>query len=94
MNSRFVLDSWALVALLNKEKPASGQVEKLLQKAADGHAYLALSIIHLGEIFYIVGRRRGSDVANDFLGQIKRLPVQIIQADEPHILAAAHLNLC
>jgi hypothetical protein len=44
-----VLVSWTLVALLNKEQPASGQVEKLLQKAADGHAYLALSIINLGE---------------------------------------------
>ncbi len=93
MNSRFVLDSWALIALLNKEQPASDEVEQLLQKAAEGHAFLALSIINLGEIYYIVGRSRGSQTADDFLERVKRLPIQIIQADEPRVLAAVHLKM-
>ncbi len=93
MNSRFVLDSWALIALLNKEQPASADVEDLLQKAADGQAFLALSIINLGEIYYIVGRSRSSQAADDFLDRIRRLPIQIMQADEPRVLAAARLKM-
>lgn len=93
MNSRFVLDSWALIALLNNELPASSQVEELLQKAAEGQAFLALSIINLGEIYYIVGRSRGSQAADDFLQRVSRLPIQIFQADEPRVLAAARLKM-
>ena len=93
MNSRFVLDSWALIALLNKEQPASTEVEELLQKAAEGQAFLALSIINLGEIYYIVGRSRSSQAADDFLDRVKQLPIQLIQADEPRVLAAARLKM-
>lgn len=93
MNNRFVLDSWALIALLNKEQPASDQVEVLLQQAANGDVFLALSIINLGEIYYILGRSRGSVAANEFFTQLKRLPIQILQADEPRVLAAARLKM-
>jgi predicted nucleic acid-binding protein len=93
LSSRYVLDSWALIALLNKEPPASAEVESLLQKAADGQAFLALSIINLGEIYYIVGRSHGSQAADSFLERIKRLPIQIMQADEPRVLAAARLKM-
>lgn len=93
MNSRFILDSWALIALLNKEQPASAEVEELLQKAAEGQAFLAISIINLGEIYNIVGRSRGSQAADDFLDRIKRLPIQLIQATESRVLAAAHLKM-
>jgi len=93
LNSRFVLDSWALIALLNKEQPASEQVEKILRMATDGHVYLVLSIINLGEIYYIVGRNRGSNAADEFLAELKRLPIQIIPANEQHVLAAAQLKM-
>lgn len=93
MSSRFVLDSWALIAVLNKEQPASADVEQLLRQAADGQVFLALSVINLGEIYYIVGRSLGSQSADDFLDRIKRLPIQIIQADEPRVLAAAQLKM-
>jgi predicted nucleic acid-binding protein len=93
LNSRFVLDSWALIALLNEVKPASIAVEDLLQKSAKGQAFLALSIINLGEIYYIVGRSRGSQAAGDFLDRLKRLPIQLIQADESRVLAAARLKM-
>ena len=93
MNSRYVLDSWALIALLNEEEPASSRVEELLQKAASGDAFLALSIINLGEIYYIVGRSRSGEAADDFLDQIKRLPIQIVQVDEQRVLAAARLKM-
>lgn len=93
MNSRFVLDSWAIIALLNQEEPASDQVEGLLQQAANGDAFLALSLINLGEIYYILGRSRGLDRANAFLDEVKRLPIQLLQADEQRIFAAAQLKM-
>lgn len=90
---RFILDSWALIALLNNEQPAYGQVEALLRQAAEGQAYLGLSLINLGEIYYIVGRKRGSGAADRFLDQIKQLPIQIIQPTEARVLAAARLKI-
>lgn len=88
-----MLDSWVLIALLNQEQPASSEVEKLLQTAADGNAFLALSAINLGEIYYIVGRNFGSDAAADFLRNIKQMPIQFLPADETRILAAARLKM-
>lgn len=93
MNKRFILDSWALIALFNNEQPAFQQVENLLRQAADGHAFLALSIINLGEIYYIIGRKGGGNVADRFLSHIKQLPIQIIAADEQRVLAAASLKM-
>lgn len=88
-----MLDSWALIALLNQEQPASSEVEKLLQTAASGNAFLALSTINLGEIYYIVGRNFGHDTAADFLRDIKQMPIQLLSADETRILAAASLKI-
>lgn len=88
-----MLDSWALIALLNKEQPASDEVEEFLKKAADGRAFLALSTINLGEIYYIVGRNHGSDAAANFLSDIKQLPIRLLPANETRILAAARLKM-
>lgn len=93
MSKRFILDSWAIIALLNNEQPASGQVEALLRQAAEGQAFLALSLINLGEIYYIVGRKRGSVAADRFLDWIKQLPIQIVPPTEARILAAARLKM-
>ncbi len=93
MNSRYVLDSWALLAFIYKENPAASRIETLLAEAADGNAYLTLSLINLGEIFYIFGRRRGKAAADQLLAYVKDLPIHILQVDEVRVLAAARYKI-
>jgi predicted nucleic acid-binding protein len=93
VNSRYVLDSWALLALLDQEHPAAGRVEELLLNAAGGDVYRALSLMNLGEVFHITGRRRGQAVAEQLLMRIKQLPIHILAVDEARLLAAARLKL-
>jgi len=89
VNNHYLLDSWAILALLYEEEPAAGRVEELLQQAADGQATLFLSVINLGEVFYIFGRRRGVSPAEKVVAKIKQLPIRILPVDEKRVLTAA-----
>lgn len=89
MSNPYLLDSWAILALLYEEEPAADRVEELLQQAADGQATLFLSVINLGEVFYIFGRRQGVDPAENVVAKIKQLPIRILSVDEERVLTAA-----
>ena len=93
MNAKYLLDSWAVLAYLKKESPADQRVLELLEKARDGKVLLFLSVINLGEIYYIVGRARGEDTAQHILEEIKRLPIEILPVDETDVLAAARWKM-
>lgn len=58
-------------------------------EALHGRSRLHLSLMNLGEIYYIFGRRRGEDAANLTIENIKRLPIQLLPIDENLVLAAA-----
>ena len=89
MSAKYLLDSWAVLAYLKKESPADLRVLRLLEKARDGEAQLFLSVINLGEIYYIVGRARGEETAQYILDEIKKLPIEILHVEEKDVLAAA-----
>lgn len=80
-----VLDSWAVLALLNDE-PAAPRVESVVD-AGDA----CMSWINLGEVVYETVRRRGAEQA--------RVAVEAVRArigaelpDEATVLAAAHIK--
>jgi predicted nucleic acid-binding protein len=52
MTPRFVLDAWAMLALLQGEKPAASRVKALLAAAGLGEAELCMSIINQGQVVY------------------------------------------
>ena len=93
MAERFVLDAWALLALLKGEEPAAGRVKELLTGAERGAVDLFVSIINLGEVYYIVGRLKGEAEASRTLSALKRLPVGVVAAGEAEVLAAARLKM-
>ncbi len=51
-----------------------------------------LSLINLGEIVYIVGRRLGDEAAEETLRDILRLPIQLGDVSMERVLAAAHVK--
>ncbi|MBK8935019.1 MAG: type II toxin-antitoxin system VapC family toxin [Chloroflexi bacterium] len=93
MENTFILDAWALIALLQQEEPAAGRVHTLLNRAqTDEQIQLLMSLINLGELFYIVSRLQGKDEARQTIADIRQLPLTLLRATEERIFAAAQLK--
>ncbi len=93
MKPRFVLDAWAMVALLQGEEPAASRVKALLKEARQETVELFMSIINLGEVTYIVGKAKGKDEAWKTLDQIRGLALTVLPASDEAVLAAVALKI-
>jgi predicted nucleic acid-binding protein len=63
-----VLDSWALIGWLQGEEPARSKVREILERAALGSDdTVSMSMINIGEVFYLIAKRRGAALAERFL---------------------------
>ena len=93
MNKRYVLDAWALLALLQSEEPAASRVRELLLEGERQQATVLLSIVNLGEVYYRVGKRSNRAAALDTLKDIRRLSLTIVSASDEMVLAAADLKI-
>ena len=88
---KYLLDSYALLAYFQAE-PAGAKVRNILKEAAAGAAKAFLSVINLGEIYYIVARKRGETEASVITEAISRLPVGLVDATKERVLAAARVK--
>lgn len=84
----YVLDSFALLAFLQKES-GSGRVNNLLEKARKKQATILFSEISLGEVYYILIRALGLEEASVTLAHILALPITIVPVLRDDVLAAA-----
>jgi uncharacterized protein len=87
----YILDSFALLAHFQEER-GSSRVTELLEEAQQGNCRLLLSLANLGEICYLVERRRSLAEVHRILAAIDSLPIEILPADRETVLAAAHLK--
>ncbi len=92
MSKQYVLDAWALLAMLQGEEPAASRVRQLLLAGERQEATLLLSIINLGEVYYRIGKNRNREAAIDVLKDIRRLALTIMPASDEMVLAAADLK--
>jgi len=90
-STRYVLDSFAILAYLNAEE-GMPRVREVLGQASDGRSSVYLSLINLGEVAYIVERERGLAQAQETLGLIDQMPIEILPASREVVLAAAHVK--
>lgn len=93
MKPRFVLDAWAVLALLQAEEPAASRVRQLLTQAQERAVELFISIINLGEVFYRIGKVYGEEEAHLSLDEIRRLSLTVLPATEEVVLAAAGFKM-
>ena len=87
----YVVDSFAILAYFQAE-PGGPIVRDLMQAARDRTVTLSMSMINVGEVFYIAARRRGSQRAEEMLADLRALPVTLCAANEERILAAARIK--
>ena len=87
-----VLDSWALLGWLQGEEPARTKVRDILESAAQGATAASMSMINVGEVFYLIAKRRGAALAERFLSDFPIMPLQTVVPDRRLILSAARLK--
>ena len=87
-----VLDSWAIIGWLQGEEPARAKVRELLEQAARGAATVSISLINVGEVFYLIAKRHGAAPAERFLADLAMMPIQALLPDRKLILGAARLK--
>jgi len=88
-----VLDSWAVLAWLQRE--AGGRrVRRALERAGRSAQPLLLSIINAGEIYYLLARAGGTERADEFITDLRRhrLPIRLAPATATRVWQAARLK--
>lgn len=90
---KFVLDAWALLALLQKEEPAASRVKGLLEDARDERVQLFISVVNLGEVYYRIGKVKGGSEARKTLEEIRRLALTVEPATDKRVFAAAGFKI-
>lgn len=90
---KFVLDAWALLALLQKEEPAASRVKQLLENAQNERVQLFISIMNLGEVYYRIGKAKGEAEARKTLEEIRRLSLMVEPATDERVFTAAGFKI-
>jgi len=85
---KYVLDSYALLAYCEKEK-GSDEVTEIFISALEEKAEIFVSVINLGEMYYIALREGGESRAENYRNVILQYPIEIIDADMEQTLMAA-----
>lgn len=83
-----VLDSYALIAYLNKEEGYS-VISELFEKCVEADEYAYMCVVNLGEVYYHALRVGGNQKANLFMEIVKALPIEIVDANTSLTIQAA-----
>ena len=75
-----VLDSYALMAFFEDESGAD-LVRELILKAEENKVNLLLSVVNLGEVWYSIDRTNSPEVADQYIGEIRGMAIEIVDAD-------------
>lgn len=81
-----VLDSWAIVRLLEGAEPAAGRVQEQIDSGET-----AMSWITLGEVFYVLRREHGEAAAGLAIQDIEAC-ITVVLPDRGLILEAARIK--
>jgi predicted nucleic acid-binding protein len=87
----YVLDSFAILALLGKEA-GSDVVADLLQQTQAGAARTVMTWVNVGEVAYIVERRWGTGQVLQVLGTLEATRLDIVPVEQELALAAARIK--
>jgi len=90
-NPIYVLDSFAILAYFQAEA-GGAKVKDILKQAKMGDAAASLSLINLGEVIYITGRKLSNDKAKEVLRDILLFPIQLAEVTMDRVLAAAQIK--
>ena len=88
---RSLLDSYAILALLNDE-PGAEVVADLLRASARNADLLLVNEINVGEVYYIVAKHRSVSEAERVLRHLETLPLEIVSNGHKEVIDAARIK--
>lgn len=87
----YVLDSWAVIAYFEDE-PAGGQIADLIASAHEGGIPVYMSVVNVGEVWYITAREITEGDADTIVKEISDLRIQFVDVDWELTLEAARFK--
>jgi ribonuclease VapC len=87
----FVLDSFAVLALLGRE-PGSQEIADVLRKAQAEEIRAMITWLNVGEVAYIVERRWGLERLYAVLAAMEATALEIVSVERELSLMAAHIK--
>ncbi len=92
MKRKRLLDSYALLAYLNKEDGFE-KVRNVLANAQESSFTVLMNELNVGETYYILYRKRGPEQAEYFLDTVLAgLPISMISNDFDAVISAAKIK--
>ncbi len=92
MKRKRLLDSYALLAYLNREAGFE-KVRDVLAKAQKSSFSVLMNELNVGETYYILYRKRGHEQAEYFLDTVLAgLPISMISNDFKAVIAASEIK--
>jgi len=91
MGEAYVLDSFAVLALLGREV-GSEEVARLLRQAEQGEARLLMTWVNVGEVAYVIERRFGRRKLAQVLATLEATSLEIVSVAREMALAAARIK--
>ena len=88
---RSLLDSYAILALLNDE-PGAQVVADLLRAGARDDDLVLMNEINVGEVYYIVAKHRSFGEAERVLRYLETLPLEIVSNGYAEVIDAARVK--
>ena len=76
----YVLDTWAVIAYLEDE-PSAEQVENLIAGAHEQQIPIYMTVVNVGEVWYIIAREVSEEEADNSVKTLRDLRIQFIDAD-------------
>jgi ribonuclease VapC len=87
-----VLDSWIVLAWLKDQQPGADRMAQLWDQAEAGQAQLLMSVVNVGEVFYLIAKARGEEAAHAVLKNLQSRPIEILPSPKPLVFHAATLK--
>ncbi len=91
MMKKFILDSWAVLSFLHRER-AHQKIKEILDLAANGKISLYISVINLIEVYYKLVRKVGRQEAIKTVYSLKKIPIEVISASDDVVFSAAEIK--
>ena len=91
MTDTFVLDSFAMLALLGNE-PGSNDVADLLRRAMADQVRTLMTWVNVGEVAYIIEQRWGGERLQAALAMMEATSLEMVPVGRDLAVAAAHIK--
>ena len=75
-----VLDAYAVMAFFEDE-PGADVVRGLILKAEERDVTLLMSVVNLGEVWYSITRTNSTEIADQYVDEIKGMAIEIVDVD-------------